>query len=291
MRRLPIPQFDVREIYGSVIRGFGDGSFCDRLVAAQTSIVDAEACYNSLAQAGQLHSIQQSKTVNDDLTVAEMKDLYKSTMSAANGPARSFYDKIMDAAPHGTCPLCGQGKVRNMDHHLPQSKYPALVMTPINLVPSCRDCNSAKLDKAPRTINEQTIHPYFDDFTSIRWLHATVAKSDPPVLLYETRNPGNWPQFMSDRLRRHMTVFKLAATFTLYAGEELSQIATELQTLRDKGGSSAVCQELQKRAEDREQVHRNSWQTAMYHGLAESEWFCIIGLFLLKPTPNRANVA
>lgn len=291
MRRLSVPRFNACEIYASASCAFADAGFHARLAAARTAIVDEEAHYSCLARAGRLDLVQHSETVNADLSVAEMRDLYKKGMSSAGGPARPFYDRLMNAAPHGTCPLCGQGKVRNLDHHLPQSKYPALVVTPINLVPSCRDCNSAKLSKAPTAIGEQTIHPYFDDFTGARWLHAIVAESDPPVLLYEVRLPEGWSQITGDRLRRHMAVFKLAASFTLYAGEELSQIAAELQDLHGKGGPSAVQQELQTRAENRERIHRNSWQTAMYSGLAGSEWFCTDGLFLLRPTAVAAIAA
>ena len=289
MRRLPVPQLNASDVYASAVCAFDDAFLRTRLEAALTAIVNEEAHYHCLARTGRLDLVQRSETVTADpvghLSVAEMKELYKKGMSSASGPARFFYDKLMGAAPHGTCPLCGQGKVRNLDHHLPQSKYPALVVTPINLVPSCRDCNSAKLSKVPKAIGEQTIHPYFDDVTGARWLHAVIAKSDPPVLLYEVRPPNGWSQVTGDRLRHHMTVFKLAAAFTLYAGEELSQIAAELQDLHGKGGPSVVRQELQTRAHNRESTHRNSWQTAMYFGLAESEWFCTDGLFLLRPTP------
>ena len=258
MRQLPVPRIEACDVYTSAISALKGTNLYARFTAAQNVISDEETGYGHLAQVGRLDLIQQSCTVNADLSVAEMKDLYTKGMSSASGPARSFYDTLMTAAPHGTCPLCGQGKVRNLDHHLPQSKYPAFVVTPINLVPSCRDCNSAKLSKAPRAIDEQTIHPYFDDFTDARWLHAHVAKENPPVVLYEVRLPEGWPEITRDRLRHHMTVFKLAAAFTLYAGEELSQIAAELQNLHGKGGPDAVRQELQVRARSRERTHRNS---------------------------------
>jgi hypothetical protein len=284
MRRLPVPQVKACDVFASAIGAFHDSGLLARFTAAQAVIVSEETQYARLAQAGRLDLVQASASVNSDLSVDEMKELYRKGMSSASGPARPFYDKLVTAAPHGTCPLCGQGRVRTLDHYLPQSKYPALVVTPINLIPACRDCNTAKLNKAPTTAGEQTMHPYFDDFTSVRWLRAKVAESDPPVILYETRLPEGWPPVIAERLRRHMATFKLATTFTLYAGEQMSEIAGELQLLHSTGGADAVRQELQTRAGKREQTHRNSWQTAMYFGLAESEWFCTQGLFLLKPT-------
>ena len=295
MRRLPVPQFNASDVYTCAIRAFDDASLRVRLQGALTVVLNEEAQYRCLAQSGRLDLVKRSETVTADpvghLSVAEMKELYKKGMSSASGSARSFYDKLMAEVPHETCPLCGQGKVRNLDHHLPQSQYPSLVVTPINLVPSCRDCNAAKLSTVPKAIGEQTIHPYFDDVTGARWLHAIVAESDPPVILYEVRLPEGWSQVTGDRLRRHMTVFKLAAFFTLYAGEELSQIAPELEDLHGKGGPSAVRQELLTMAHNRELIHRNSWQTAMYFGVAESEWFCADGLYLLRPTRRTVIAA
>jgi hypothetical protein len=88
-----------------------------------------------------------------------------------------------------------------------------------------------------------------------------------------------------------MSVLKLFETFTVYAGEEILQVAPELQDLHCRGGTNAVQLELHTRAESRERTHRNSWQTAMYYGLAQSEWFCKDGLFLLVPTPTMAIAA
>jgi 5-methylcytosine-specific restriction endonuclease McrA len=291
MRRLPIPHIAVGDIYMSVVGVFDEPNLCARLVAARATIVNEEERYNHLARAGQLDQILQSESVNANLSVAEMKELYTKGMTSRNGPARSVYDQLINAGPHGTCPLCGQGKVRTLDHHLPQSKYPSLVITPINLVPACRDCNTAKLNKAPMVPGEQTIHPYFDDFTTARWLHAAVVQNDPPALMYEVCLPEGWPQTVGERLRRHMTVFKLSEAFTLYAAEELSQIAAELRDLHGKGGPAAVQTELHTRALNRERTHRNSWQTAMYYGLAQSLWFHTNGLFLLRPTPTMAVAA
>jgi len=286
MRRLPLPSMAVCDVYTAALIAFGNNAdFHARLVSAQPEVLNEEASYKRLARAGRLDLVKQSKTVNMNLSVADMKDFYKYGMSSFNGPARIYYDQLKNAAPHGTCPLCGQGKVHNLDHHLPQSKYPTLVVTPANLVPACRDCNAAKLAKSPMAVGEQTIHPYFDDFTGARWLHAEISISNPPAVLFSVKLPDGWPIDVEARLRQHIKVFKLNAAFTLYASEELSQIASELQWLHKKGGSNCVREELRARAQKREESHRNSWQTAMYYGLAASDWFCEEGLFLLKPTP------
>ena len=104
MRRLPVPQLEARAVYTSAADAFDDAELHARYLAAQTAILSEERCYASLARVGRLDQVRQSQTVNSTLSVADMKDLYKKGMSSASGPARPFYDSLMSAAPHGTCP-------------------------------------------------------------------------------------------------------------------------------------------------------------------------------------------
>src|SRR6266446_4463738 len=58
-------------------------------------------------------------------------------------------------------------------HHLPKSRYPDLSVSPINLVPCCMDCNTNKRAIFPTSGQEETLHPYYDNFEGEKWLQAT----------------------------------------------------------------------------------------------------------------------
>ena len=88
--------------------------------------------------------------------------------------ARKYYDKLLSLAPLNRCPYCGIGQVSTLDHYLPKTKFLIFSVLPYNLVASCKDCNTGKLDSYATTQNKQTLHPYYDDFTSEQWLYARV---------------------------------------------------------------------------------------------------------------------
>ncbi|OPX97215.1 MAG: hypothetical protein A4E58_01486 [Syntrophorhabdus sp. PtaB.Bin006] len=79
-----------------------------------------------------------------------------------------FVDAFKKDNNINVCPLCdGDLNGPEVDHWLPESKYPALSCHPKNLVPICHDCNSPanKHDKVPLTAGhaqpfEEWFHPY-----------------------------------------------------------------------------------------------------------------------------------
>jgi hypothetical protein len=42
----------------------------------------------------------------------------------------------------GRSPFCGVGHGSALDHNLPKTKFPQLLVVPLNLVPSCKNCNT-----------------------------------------------------------------------------------------------------------------------------------------------------
>src|SRR5262245_19880217 len=85
----------------------------------------------------------------DQRGVSEMVAVYDNRLVKKTAPGRRIYDKIFTSAPNDKCPLCGHRNVKTLDHYLPKALFPALTVTPINLIPACSDCNKAKLSTAP----------------------------------------------------------------------------------------------------------------------------------------------
>lgn len=176
----------------------------------------------------------------------------------------------MNASTNWTCPICGQRKVSSLDHFLPKSMYPSLVVTPINLIPACDQCNKKKLDAAPISNEQTTLHPYFDDLGDERFLFAKVIHSIPPIINFYIDSPINWSKEKARRVEYHFETFELNLLYSVHAVDEiLGQVYywNELieEDLRD---------ELSKQAVSRAKHHPNSWQTAFYESMAQSEWFC-----------------
>lgn len=171
-----------------------------------------------------------------------------------------------------------------LDHHLPKSKFPALAVTPSNLIPACSDCNKSKLASSPHTEEEQTFHPYFDDFGHAPWLHAEVVQGSPPMLRFSVKPPTTWPTLWGARACHHFRTFGLGKLYMAQAAQELVNVQYHLTKLLEQTGAMAVRAHLAEQALSREKANPNSWQTAMYKALCESAWFCTTGLKEISPT-------
>lgn len=68
------------------------------------------------------------------------------------------------------CPYCSINQISQLDHFMPKSKYPALAVCRMNLVPLCGVCNQKKTDDDFKLYT----HAYYDTFPSIPFLIANI---------------------------------------------------------------------------------------------------------------------
>jgi len=161
-----------------------------------------------------------------------------------------------------------------LDHHLPKAHYPALAVTPLNLVPSCGDCNKAKLDSIPREAAAVSLHPYFDNIDGKTWLKAVVIETRPAALRFRVDAPTEWGKVLEQRVRNHFEVLNLAELYASQAAEELLNIRYQLIDLHAAAGMDSVRSDLESRASSCACARRNGWRTAAYSAWAASDWFC-----------------
>lgn len=202
-----------------------------------------------------------------------MKSVYQKGFSASAAVARPIYNAIRKSARHNKCPLCAVNQVSTLDHHLPQSRYAALVVCPNNLVPACADCNRAKLVNIPTDVGSQTFHPYYDDPNVDRWLAAECVPGQSPALEYSVRRGAAWSDDDTARAERHLKIFKLKTLYSSNSADELINLKGRLLRLEENGGRDAIVEHLEEQEDTYVRAHVNSWQSAMYRGLLESEWF------------------
>jgi hypothetical protein len=158
------------------------------------------------------------------VTADEMSAIYTGRMAKKGGPGRSIYDELMATPAHGRCPLCGHRQVSTLDHHLPKAHYPALAVAPVNLVPSCMDCNKAKTNTFPLASEDETLHPYFDDIEDDPWLRADVIHTAPAALRFYVDPPAEWDDTITARVRLHFKIIGLGALYAAQAAEEMLNI-------------------------------------------------------------------
>jgi hypothetical protein len=240
-------------------------------------VTSEAANYERAARRTELHTVPVQTLAGQSLTVDELVKVYDDRMANVLGPGRQFYEQLRSSAPNDECPFCSHGVVKSLDHYLPKRQYPILAVVPVNLVPSCMDCNKRKLATAPRSAEECLLHPYYDDVENDTWLNATVQQTSPPALSFYVQRPAGWNDLIFRRLEYHFGTLGLADLYSTQAARLVSEIKVQIQRLFDAGGANAVREHLIESALSRRAVNMNSWQFATFNALSLSDWYCTGG--------------
>ncbi len=282
MKRLNPPPFDATHAVQVCASGITIEERAQALLEALPEIQATELEYCMRAASGQIYRIEESDEVTPRINAELMGVIYKSHFARAGSPSRQLYEQIKMAPEHGICPLCGQRVVATVDHYLPQTRFPKLNLTPVNLLPACSDCNKRKLAGVPQSAEEQTLHPYFDNLGDDRWLIVGVQASSPPTISFHIRPLAYWGEVLTARVLHHFDVMGLGELYAAQAASELADISYSLEEVGNAAGSGGVRDHLNVQFRSRCARDTNSWKTALYEGLRDSDWFCVEGYRLIR---------
>ena len=244
-----------------------------RINAARDDIIASMVSYREHGQNSTLHTIPRHGRMPGTVPRSDMEYLYEGGLLRV-GAGRHIYDAIMGLAPNSCCPYCGARQVRQLDHFLPKSRYPAFCVTPLNLVPSCSDCNKDKLDRDGDQLVDLPLHPYFEDVDSERWLKCEVQTRPAAVFLFEVDQDCNLPASDLQRLTNQFRILGLGQLYTTAANGELASRRLTLRNLHEIDGILSVRGYLKDEFKSADDHRTNSWRTAMYKSASDSDWFC-----------------
>lgn len=270
MRKLPLPTVRVRSVFALCTSTVVDPIRKSRLEAIGPDLEVSETEYERLARLGELYRFLPSEAVGD-VSRAEMEWVYTNKLSRRADDARTIYDQL--TASTLRCPFCGQRDASTLDHYLAKTVHAHFTVTPMNLVPACKDCNKAKGNRNARTPSEQVLHPYFDDIDAAEWLTATLASPTPLSVSFAPSPPDTWTPELVARITKHFEVFRINTLYSVNATNEMTGIRQYLADLAASGGPLAVQSYLHDMSMSRAAAGRNSWQAALYRAMASTEWF------------------
>ena len=273
MWRVEKPEMDVGETFTTCISRVRDSVTKRRLTAILPDIEAAAADYVDKAENGGLHLIPQQKVIGA-VPGNEMIKIYDGRMAKKGQPGRPIYDQIKLLPENDRCPFCDHRNISTVDHILPKTRYPIFAVTPVNLVGCCADCNKVKRDVIPTSAFDIVLHPYFDEVTDQQWLVANVVERTPVALTFHVAEVDEWDDVLNARVVHQFELLRLANLYSSQAARETTDIRQNLQRHFDSSGSDTVRVELKYQWESRQGNRINSWQTATYEALAESDWFC-----------------
>lgn len=253
-----------------------------RVTAEKANLNSVEAPYQVGATSGRLFSIPPltpppntpNPNVIGTLTKNDLEKLYEQYFAKKGKPARAVYDQIKNSAQE-QCPYCGGiGTPKNVDHYLPKAHFPQFSVLPLNLVPSCRDCNMDGKGHAYATsAGEQIIHPYLDktQFFDEQWISAVFyykPNGEPSYVQYFVTPPDHWLQVDKDRVTNHFISFDIAKRYGDQAARELSATLKQIESLIGKGTSEEDIIEVLI-APQIDAYFCNHWKRIMYQSIAE----------------------
>jgi hypothetical protein len=282
MKRLLHPNKSARDAYITCVSGIGEGDLKARMTACCDNIVEESDEYIAQAERGMLFSLpQRGGRPNENPVVvgavlkSELVNLYDYYM-VQKKPARDMYDDIMVLA-NGHCPFCGGiGRPKTLDHYLPKAKYPQFSVLPLNLIPSCKDCNlGEKRASVAATADQQVLHPYLDDncFFTEQWIFARVFPGNPCSLEFYVFAPDTWSPLNQRRVNKHFVDFDLSERYSILAGEEIAVVVDQRASLMRDLTREDFTEYLMSVANPHV-YFANHWRRVLYQTLARDEWFC-----------------
>ncbi|MCZ4103410.1 HNH endonuclease [Streptomyces sp. H39-C1] len=279
MQHLDPPAFDARDVYTTCI---ANARFRTRkrLEAFTDDVADAAEVYEGAARGQALHTLTGLAAQPHALANRKvLEGVYTDRMVRERSPGRRIYEALRGTTDdegrrrENRCPLCGEGLVTTLDHHLPKSHYPLLSVVPVNLVPACGDCNKIKLDTIPSSAGDQTLHPYFDDFSHYAWLRARIRRprgSEKLSVKFFVAPHPEWDATLTARLGSHLKVFDLDFRYSLLVSSHIAATNHELMIMPSK----YIAPMLARRAEGwRCRGNPNTMGCALFKALAADEWY------------------
>ncbi|MCW0506937.1 HNH endonuclease [Aeromonas piscicola] len=295
MKKIPEPPYSFNDVLTKCADGMEQVNVKAAFLISKQHLIPMENKYRLLGADGELFKfpkiddLKKNTTIVPGLNKSQLDALYTGNLRNLKKPARMIYDRLL-ASANERCPFCGDiGKSENIDHFLPIAHFPQLSVLPLNLVPSCRDCNMGeKGDYYATTAGDQILHPYLDMdcFYSQQWVFASYVILDvedpitPGAVIYTAAPPDTWELIDAQRAYKHFSAFDLARRYSSNAGEHLAVIVSQKNNFYKKHRGSMSAEELENEFINTflepiitGHLFENHWQKIMYKCLSKSKDF------------------
>jgi hypothetical protein len=257
------------EVFDTLVSGIADASRASRYGLYRGEAVRSEL---ELLRAGASGASSRLAPDRDPQALREdMEWLYDQRL-VRSVEGRAIYDSVMKLG-RGECPFCGIAGASTLDHTLPKTHYPRLAVTPLNLVPACRDCNTEKLS----AVSAGNISPYFDHWVSREdWLQAQVLNLDEPwILAFGVKPVATWTTDQNESVEHHFRDLKLAKRYSVQAVTEWRNYGAGLAA-RAAAEDGTLRTVLEERRNLTVAYRRNGWRAATYQAwidvLDDARW-------------------
>ncbi|WP_139685074.1 HNH endonuclease signature motif containing protein [Vibrio tasmaniensis] len=238
-------------------------------------LLDDFKIYKTLGQLGKLHNISRHISTISDENKTTLNLLYKSYLPKTGMRKKVFSTSLI-------CPACQKGYATersSLDHFLPSSIFPNFYVYPLNLIPTCGDCNRIKNDELPSSHLDNLPHPYFDGFLfKNHWLEIEVYNRKP--LNFTFKIPNNLSKKNRLKIINHILAYDLEDTLFTHVDSIFVDVDEDFKEIYDsKGGANLKKYIGSLRKTAFVENHKNKFlpinlEYALFDALYSSDWFC-----------------
>lgn len=262
VKKIDKPKFGVKDVYPDCIKHIRKKHDMEKVLP---DLIQHEKEYEFLAdnkRLAELNIITDDYLKKYGISKKDMVYTYNGGMLKQEWEGRYWYNKLVSLSRR--CPYCDVGIVTTLDHYLEKTISLGTTVTPINLIPSCHDCNRYKNGE-----ERYVWHPYFDELIMFRWLHADYLKYDH--IRYNVVIPVEYENtYESQIIRNSFEVFKLAEVYGAQAIVYLNDIRVRMKELKDCS-MELLKEDLRGRYRSSLAANLNSFTTALYECLMDSD--------------------
>lgn len=259
-----------------------------KLRDAAPAVEEAAEAYRAAALARSLHTLRAQDFQIAGVPGPRVSDIvYESGMRG--GPGRAIYDEVMEGRDEDLCPMCQHSEVSELDHVMPKTTFPALCVTPDNLVGICDFCNFKKSNKTWDDAGSVLLHPHFENVSADVWLAAEVIPGSNGALRYSVKPPLHWDPVLEDRVRKQFGLMEMATRYGSRALQTLDGMRQVLGDQLQKSGATKLKVFLKDLAASHKAVNLNGWSGVAYDAWAEDTDFCCGSFNGTVPRTARAK--
>lgn len=266
MKRVDISQFQYGTIaiFNDCISCFDDAK-ANRIISYSTQVDIASNEYPSFIPFDFDNLPKHSIAEEDKGLFSELyEDVFVDKKEQLN---ENYYAKLKELA-NGICPFCERQPPRTLDHFLPKKQFPLLAVTPQNLVPCCRDCNSNKLTYNPKNNSEVLYHPYYDNIT-VKWLKITLKFGKKDELSASASVLPLSDKILQSRLERTLVKFKLEDCYNCGIINDVLALRHRYWRAFKKSGTTGLKKQIIIDIDSAEKEDINSCKSAMFRALLD----------------------
>ena len=231
LRHYPNPPI---EVYLSALDGKEDEDMVRRLVRFEGSIRDSYDSYHQCFLDNNLQTINANEVF--DPVADDLQGLYAYQTEAIKAVKKKIKEEQVFKIT-STCQNCTINSVNSLDHILGQTKFPEFAVNPLNLFPTCTECNSYKGKFFMKGTHRKFLNLYLDNLPPQQYLFADVTGTpDNMDFSFSVRNTNGIDPDLFQIIKNHYDFLHLCGRMQERASDSyVSELVTDVRKSLRKG--------------------------------------------------------